>query len=416
MTKVFFSILISFFLMADTVNYEVSVSDSWSKGYEAEKNNDYKNAYKYYLIAAKQNDTMSMMALAKIVERNPNLSTIKNEVEYWYMKVINLQKDNDLAISFLERYYRNTNQKEKRTFFMKDMYKKYNALKMGCGLVSDLYFEKKYVEAFDLAKEIYENNLQLPLFNSCVSTLGYLYSDGKVGIGKNINKAIKLQIEYFEQKKEDDLTARSIGRLYLQKNNDYENAEKWYKIAYDLNKDENYLKEVDNYRKSQPIYDVEKETEQSLFPIIDNPIISKSVITSTGAYKDHYGFFATSNRDIQITDDYFNIIKILRGWIGNDYFDGITNSMAYDETNKLLYVTGQNSQKDFSKNNIVKIFDIKTGKIVKTLNNYGASKPENISISKDGKYLLAVNNNGRYINVIDTNNEILNFIKLNFRT
>lgn len=389
----------------------------WSKAYEYEKNNDYKNAYIYHLESAKQNDTMSMMALAKIVEKNPNLSTIKNEVEYWYLKVINTQKDNDLAISFLERYYRNTNQKEKRKLFIKDMYKKYNALNMGCGLASDLYFDKKYVEAFDLAKEIYENNSQLPLFNNCVSTLSYLYRDGKIGIGKNIDKAIQIQIEYFNQEKEDYLTAEEIAETFLKEKKDYENSEKWYKIAYELKKDEKYLTEVENYRKSQPIYNIEKEIEQALFPIINNPITSKNIIATTGTYEDHYGFFATSNRDIQITDDYYNVIRTLNGWIGNDYSEGITNAMTYDETNKLLYVTGINSKNDFNKNDIVKIFNITTGKIVKTLNNNNSFIPINISISKDGKYLLAVNNGGSNINIINTNNnDILNFktIKENY--
>lgn len=410
-------IVFSIFNICQANSIEYDKTSLWSKAYEYEKNNDYKNAYIYHLESAKQNDTMSMMALAKIVEKNPNLSTIKNEVEYWYLKVINTQKDNDLAISFLERYYRDTNQKEKRKLFMKDMYKKYNALNMGCGLASDLYFDKKYVEAFDLAKEIYENNSKLPLFNSCISTLSYLYGDEKSGIGKNINKAIQIQIEYFNQEKEDDLTAKNIAETFLKEKKDYENAEKWYKIAYDLKKDEKYLTEVENYRKSQPIYSTEKETEQALFPIINNPIISKNIIASTGAYKDHYDFFATSNRDIIITDDYYNVIQTLNGWIGNDYSEGITNAMTYDETNKLLYVTGINSKNDFNKNDIVKIFNITTGKIVKTLNNNNSFIPINISISKDGKYLLAVNNGGSNINIINTNNnDILNFktIKENY--
>lgn len=88
--------------------------------------------------------------------------------------------------------------------------------------------------------------------------------------------------------------------------------------------------------------------------------------------------------------------------------------MTYDETNKLLYVTGINSKNDFNKNDIVKIFNITTGKIVKTLNNNNSFTPLNISISKDGKYLLAVNNKGNNFNIINThNNDILNFRTIN---
>ena len=233
MKKIVLLLIIVFpiFNISQANSIEYDKISLWSKAYEYEKNNDYKNAYIYHLESAKQNNTMSMMALAKIVEKNPNLSTIKNEVEYWYLKVINTQKDNDLAISFLERYYRNTNQKEKRNFFMKDMYKKYNALNMGCELASDLYFDKKYVEAFDLAKEIYDNNSKLPLFNSCISTLIYLYGDEKSGIGRNIDKAIQIQIEYFNQEKEDYLTAKNIAETFLKEKKDYKNAEKWYRIT-----------------------------------------------------------------------------------------------------------------------------------------------------------------------------------------
>ena len=57
---------------------------------------------------------------------------------------------------------------------------------------------------------------------------------------------------------------KNIAETFLKEKKDYENAEKWYKIAYELKKDEKYLTEVENYRKSQPIYNIEKEIEQAI--------------------------------------------------------------------------------------------------------------------------------------------------------
>lgn len=388
----------------------LDISSAWNKAYKLEKKKDFKNAYKYYKISANLGDTMSMVFLSKVLEKKPKLSTIENEIEFWLLKAVENvpSKDESFAITSLEKYYRDTNQTKKRKVFMQDMYEKYHNLQLGCSLASTLYFEKDYIKSFDLAKEIYEKNENLPLFNSCVSTLGYIYSRGQNGIAKNIKKALELQIDYFNQKKEDYLIAVSIAELYLEEKKDYKNAQKWYEIAYNIKKDEQYLNRVEEYKKIQPIYILDKKINQELYPIINNTLLEKNILANTGSNK--YIFFATPNKDIKMFEgNTLKFLKSFRGWIGEGV-DGLTTAMAFDEKNNLLYATGFNSFEDLSKNEIIKVFDINNGKIINTIDNKNSGTPLNIIISNDGKYLLAINNNGSSFNIIETkSNNLLTF-------
>lgn len=102
------------------------------------------------------------------------------------------------------------------------------------------------------------------------------------------------------------------------------------------------------------------------------------------------------------------LLKEFRPWISTG-LEGNPLQMAFDENKNILYFSVLNSINDMSKNDLIHGIDIKNGKIVKTLKNIKPVKNIYLSISDDGKYIVAINNNN-LINIINTeNNEIQHY-------
>ncbi len=200
-----------------------------------------------------------------------------------------------------------------------------------------------------------------------------------------------------------DLQAKEIAYTYLEKLEDYENAKLWYKKVYELNKDEKYLSKVDEYKKKLPKFNEQNSSKeiQNIVPVIDN-LKSPKQVTAKLESKNYY-FIATDQKSINVYNKKnFKLIKILRGWSGPGT-EGMISSMAFDEKKQWLYYTPLNSTTDFSKNSTINVFDIKSGKIVKTLKNPKSINTTFLSISDDGKYLISINR-AEDFNIIDTSN------------
>lgn len=86
------------------VEKNIDISETfWSKGYIAEQvEHDHEQAYKYFLISANQIHVTnkpkdyntnyilwSIQAIKRILEEYPKLSTIKDEIDYWNLKLVN---------------------------------------------------------------------------------------------------------------------------------------------------------------------------------------------------------------------------------------------------------------------------------------------------------------------------------------
>jgi len=114
-----------------------------------------------------------------------------------------------------------------------------------------------------------------------------------------------------------------------------------------------------------------------------------------------YYFIATDQKSIKIYEKKTSkLYKELRGWIGTG-LNGIIITMTFDEKTELLYCSPMYSTKEFNKNDTVVVFDIKSGKIIKTIKNKKARQTSKLSINKNGKYLLAINRSEDF-NIINT--------------
>ena len=171
-------------------------------------------------------------------------------------------------------------------------------------------------------------------------------------------------------------------------------------IAYDLTKDTKYLTIVEEYKKTLPTFEDTNNTDkQTIFPIINNFYQANQIASVFES--DKYYFIATDSKDIKIYDKAtLELQKELRGWIGSGS-EGFVTQMAYDEKKQLLYCAGLNSATDFTKNDLIKVFDITTGKIVNTIDNKNSVASTYLNISEDGKYLASINNNPQ-LHIIDT--------------
>ena len=367
---------------------------------------DYVNAYPYLLKAAKMGSFMHTFNLLSIVNKEPILKANTKEALYWARRAADKKynKTDTLYLSQMEiydHYYYQVKQTQQAVEFAEKAYENDNNIMLGCAL-SEYYSmyiipddaentKINLTKAFNLASEILDKNSGKTEVNICYSTLSGLYLFG-VFRPKDIHKAIALEKEAYKfYPFLRELLARKIGSYYLKQLEDYSNAKEWYKKAYELNKDEKYLHIVDQYKNSHPEYvDYNiSDPSQQVFPVLDNfnsPQQITSIIETT-----QYYFIATDQKSIYMYDkSNFELVKELRTWVGGGA-KGIISTMAYDEGHQILYVTTLYSDVDFSKNDTILAIDVVNNSVLKTIKNKSAGKVTSLSISDDGKYLLAIN-------------------------
>ncbi len=312
------------------------------------------------------------------------------ELLSWMKKGVDLKLE--LAYLPLYLYYLDKNESKNIKEFLEKSYYEDHNIEMGCylssyysnTLIANNYEKENFVKSYNLANEIISKHPNNEKISSCYTSLAYIYRVG-TGVEKNKHKAIELYKDIKENYK-------NIEYLQNMANKAIEEIETELKTE----------KDFENNPKNQTIKD-----EKNLYTFIDN--FSKVDQLVTVLTSSNYYFLSTSDKSIKIVDKKtLNVIKELRGYIANG-IDGIVTSMAYDEKNKLLYCAGVNSTKNYILNDIIKVYDITTGKIVKTIQNKKSLKNTFLNISDDGKYLIAINNQNllNYINI--ETNEIMHF-------
>lgn len=386
-------------------------------------NKEFDKAYSYYKKAIKHDNTYAIVKFYFMVSEGYKKDELIDEAIQYLKRAVELR--DKASISFLyNEYYRKQNNHKKALEFALTEYSKGN-IEMGCQVAS--YFGSKelykiennklkirfsntdfdYTKSYKIANEIISKNPTADVI-SCYSQLIYFNKNG-IGLTKDIDKAIQLAKQSFETSRLKAYPAKTLAELYLEELKDYVNAEKWYQTAYEITKDKSYLTKVDEFKKSMSHYKDKdlNEVKQKIYPIIDS-FTKKEKVAAVLETKEYY-FISTSQKSINMYDkNSLELKQVFRGWVGNG-LDGLVDQMAYDEKKKLLYCAGFNSSVDFSKNYLIKVFDIETGKIVNTINNKNAMKSSYLNISDDGKYLVSINN-GTFLNIIDTdNNEIQHY-------
>jgi hypothetical protein len=240
-------------------------------------------------------------------------------------------------------------------------------------------------------------NIHKEEIQACYSVLSNIYIDG-IYVPKDINKSISIL-------KESNLGIlySKIANIYLERIENFSEAEKWYKKAYKYQNNPEYLSIVKKYQTTLPNNETNiSEDTPKIVPIIDNITGIKQL--SVGLESQHYYFIATLQKSIRVYDKKtFKLLKILRGFNGIG-LDGVVTAMAFDEKKNYLYYTPLNSTTNYNKNHMINVFDIKNGEIVKSLPNTNMIKTTTLSLSDDGAYILAVNSDNFNIINIDNNN------------
>lgn len=383
--------------------------------YSSTGTENYEEAVKYYNMYLNHKDADSSK-IAFIYYKLGNICHDDYEKSiFYYKKSAKLGDDGAIARVYSHYMYK-TYQFEKGIKIATSAYNQGN-LEMGCHL-SQYYsglrgnYEQNpdldYERAYTIATNIIKTNPSFEYNSGCYSALSGMYRIGAY-LAQDYKKSIELLKTDYKYHNWQTTIPVNIANLYLEDLQDYENAQKWYEIAYDITKDKSYLTKVAEYKKSLPHFEDDNlsNVTQKVFPIVEN-FSKKEQVASVLESKEYY-FVATGQKAIHMYDKKtLKLIKELRGWIGKGV-EGVVLQMAYDEKNKLLYCAGIDSGVDLSKNNLIKVFDIETRKIVKIINNKGAYKNLYLNISDDGKYLVS-NNNGPMLNIINTqNNEIQHY-------
>jgi TPR repeat protein len=369
----------------------------------------YDNAYKYILKATQLGSFEATHNLYGMIRDRHIPKSKTEEAIYWLEQAADPSKNKTDSLKLSQEllhshYYFDSNQSKKALKLATSAYQNGN-IQLGCYLASqygnplDKNFDLQ--KSFDITTKIISENGASTQTSSCYSSLAFMYQRGDY-VAKDILKYIELTEKIFNEiyDKKNDLFSVRIAESYMEDLHDFENAQKWYQITYDLTKNLKYLTRVDEYKKTLPIFDEARATKkQEVFPIIKN-LSSAEQITSVLETKKYY-FLATDQKAIFMYDKKtLSLIKELRGWIGSG-IAGITIQMAFDETREYLYCSGVNSGSDGSKNESIRVFDINTGKIVKIINNPKSMKTMFLNISQDGQYLIAVNEPNR-LQIIDT--------------
>lgn len=354
-----------------------------------EKLKNYKLAYENFTKSAELGNEDAILG---IIYFNKKEIISDEELLYWMKKGV--EKKIDLAYLPLAVYYRDKKDVENLKSFLHKAYYEDNNIQSGCSLadyssyesvLDDTNFSTIYnpKEALKIINDITSKYPFHEKISSCYTTLAYLYRKGDY-VEKNHKKALEIYKQIKEKYSDSYLqsfTSEAINEL----ENEFLEA-----------------KTIENNSSNTKISD-----ENNLFTYIDN--FSKAKQVAAVLNSEDYYFISTSDKAIKVIDKKsLNTIKELRGYIANGA-DGIITSMVYDEKNKLLYCAGINSTKNYILNDIIKVYDIGSGKITKTIQNKKSFKNTFLNISKDGKYLIAINNNN-LINFINTEtNEIQHF-------
>lgn len=380
----------------------------------------YEKSYEYYLKSAELNNSDAMIEL---YDKFQNFTHIITDTERFnWLKKAALEFNDKYAISFF-LYDSNIPYNNEKIELFKKLYQKGN-LEAGCRLAykygNQLSFNgtiNKDLD-YDLSYKIIQDIIRKDINSyddimSCYSTLSYFYRFGNF-LAHDPLKAIDINLKLYEkvnQKINQESIAKFLADTYLEDLQDFESARKWYQITYDLTKDKKYLTIVEQYKKSLPVYEtLFNEAGQEVFPVLDTFSKKEQVITYLETEK--YGFLSTDDKSIKMYDkESLELVIEFRAWNGQGFF-GAFITMAYDEKNKLLYASSINSDKDISKNSIIKVFDIKTRKVIKTIENKKALKNTYLTISDDGKYLAAINNE-KLLNIIDTKTNEIQYYNLN---
>ena len=382
-------------------------ADLWNHiGFISEKLKQYKNAYEYYRNATSLGDYSATFNLLDIVT-NAKMTDKYEEAEQLTLEAlkhfVNDKDAREMAEYTLYGFYFFTlRDYNKLLSILIPAYKNGN-LNLGCELAnyygSTLRSDNKlnpdfdYFKSFKMANEIIGKEPDSKDTNSCYYILGDFYQSG-VYRPKDIEKTITFYKKaYANSPGMRKLLSKRIAEFYLEQLNDYDNAEIWYKKAYELNKDEKYLHMVEQYKKMNPVYskslDVNSSKKQQVFPTLENFQNAKQIVSKLESIQ--YYFLATGQKSIKVFDKKtLKVSKELRGWMGMG-MEGMVTSMVFDEQNHLLYAAPLYSATDFSKNDTILVFNIDTGKVLKTIKNKKAMKVTHMSISGDGKYLLAIN-------------------------
>lgn len=383
----------------------------WHLSRSYQKLNKHDIAYDYLKQAANLGDTWAIESI--VYFENPNIIP-KDELIYWMKQGV--EKKIDTVYLPLYGYYLEKEDFESLKSFLEKAYYEDRNIDMGCKLASSYgstpFFEINHEKAYYLASKIISENKPSKATESCYTTLSYLYRQGSY-VAQDDNKSLELlKVVFYDINKEkNDLISKWIADYYLETLQDFQNAQKWYQITYDLTKDTKYLTKVDEYKKSLPVYEpLPQKALQELFPILD--IFSKKEQVMTFLESEKYAFLSTNDKSIKMYDkSNLQLLKEFRAWNG----DGILGAflqMAYDENSHLLYASTLNSDKDVSQNDNILVFDIETGQIIKIINNKKAMKNTYLTISNDGKYLAAINSEN-LLNITDTKSDEIQHYELN---
>ncbi len=379
----------------------------------------YDNAYKYILKATQLGSFEATHNLYGMIRDRHIPNTKSEEAIYWLEQASDPSKNKSdslkLSQELLYSYYRFDSKQSKKALELAESAYKNGNIQLGCYLAGQygntLDNEYDLEKSFDIATKIISENNASEQTASCYSALAFLYRTGNY-IAQDTFKYIELMEKIYNAiyNQKNDLYSSMIAEAYMEDLHDFENAEKWYQITFNLTKDPKYLTKVNEYKKTLPIFDEATLTkEQQVFPIIKN-LSSVEQIASVLETKKYY-FLATDQKSIFVYDKKtLSLIKELRGWIGQG-IAGMTVQMAFDENRNLLYCAKVNSGQDISANDDILVFDITNGQVIKTLNNFKSLKSTYLSISHDGLYLVSINN-GDILQIINTKSN--DYQKYNF--
>lgn len=339
-----------------------------------EKKKDYKKAYENYGKSANLGNNDAILSIIYL-----NDISVISEEEYlsWMKKGVHL-KLYDSYIPLYSYYLKKNDHTNTKLLLEKAYYEDKN-FEMGCSL-SSYYLnilnnqpeKADFEKAFNIANEIVQKNPKANNLDICYQNLSYLYADGKF-VAEDLKKAIEIRKKSFEVSKD---FAKKADFNYI--------------------KDKSF--ELENNSKLFEKLDIKDE---KIFPIIDN-FTKKEQVTAVLETKKYF-FFSVNDKSIKMYDkNNLSFIKEFRPWISSG-LEGNPLQMIFDENKNILYFSILNSIKDMSKNDLIHAIDIESGKIVKTLKNIKPIKNIYLSISDDGKYIVAINNNN-LINIINTEN------------
>lgn len=380
-----------FFVHSDD---KLMLGDTYERlGFIYEEQNNYDNAYVSYKKAADlkfYSRTYKLYGYA--FEKG---ISDKKEEALQYLQIAADNNDSMATQTLVMHYIKNTKEIQKAIDVLKKSYYEFGDIQSGCDLADNLARGSFNLDGID-CKKIYNPEKSLQIINdiinkypfhekieSCYTTLAYMYRQGYY-LEEDLDKAFKI----YEQIK------NNYHAEYLQEFVSKEIDE----IKIQIEEDKSFTDDL----KNTTIKD-----ENNLFTYIDNVSKENQVVAILNS--ENYYFLSTSDKSIKVINKKsLKVTQELRGYTANGA-DGLVTTMAFDEKNKLLYCAGINNTINYILNDIIKVYNVETGKIIKTILNKKSLKNTFLNISEDGEYLVAINNNN-LINIININtNEIQNF-------